>query len=183
MFTLFFDGSYRGNENRTGSGYPINIMCYGWVIYEDGKMIARGHGIYTHRDAASSNGAEYLALIEGLGALQDLRLGRKPVLICGDAKTVIEQLQGASHVTSPRIVNLYQQARKLTKGMGNLHWQWIPRNKNHAADQLTRHALRQLNAGKTHIERVSHQFAGFKLIYGLMVSQKSRNWAAGGHLH
>lgn len=171
MYSLYFDGLYRGNiKQKENTLTPLSIMCYGWVICEDGKVIARGHGIYTHHDAATSNGAEYLALIEGLDALQDLKVGNTPITVYGDARTVMEQLQGLSQVTSPRIVHLYQKARKLSKRLGHLHWQWIPRNENRAADQLTRHALRILENRNYQITKMSHQFAGFRLIYGLMVS-------------
>lgn len=171
MYSLYFDGLYRGNlKSKEDVQTPINIMCYGWVICEDGKVIARGHGIYTHRDAATSNGAEYLALIEGLDALLDIRVGNVPVIVYGDARTVIEQLQGLSQATSPRIFDLYQKARKASKRFGQLQWKWIPRNENRGADQLTRHALRILENRNYQITKTSHQFAGFKLIYGLMVS-------------
>ncbi len=175
MYTLYFDGLYRGKIKNSEGGYkPIPIMCYGWVICEDGKVIARGHGIYTHHDAATSNGAEYLALIEGLDALLDLRVGSIPVTVYGDARTIIEQLQGVSQVTSPRVINLYLKARKLSKKLGRIHWKWIPRHKNRAADQLTRHALKVLENRDCQAGKMTHQFAGFRLIYGLMVSLRNQ---------
>ena len=50
---------------------------------------------------AGSNAAEYLALIEGLEALEDLRIGNEPVEVRGDAKCVIDQMLGHAAVSSP----------------------------------------------------------------------------------
>ncbi|HVP22128.1 MAG TPA: reverse transcriptase-like protein [Anaerolineaceae bacterium] len=150
-------------------------MCYGWLISEDDQVIARGHGGYTHREVASSNGAEYLALIEGLEALSDLGLKGERVLVVGDAKSVIDQMQGYAEVTSTRIKTLHRKARRLSQKMAGLQWQWVPRGKNKAADRLTRHALRQIRRGKKQTLstiRATKRSTGFCLISDLMICQR-----------
>jgi ribonuclease HI len=173
MYTLNFDGLFR--ESEKNSEIESDIMCYGWLISENNEVIAKGHGSYTHREVASSNGAEYLALIEGLEALKDMGLTNEPVQVVGDARTVIDQMQGFAEVSSPRIKTLHQKAIRLSHKMAGLQWLWVPRNENKAADQLTRHALQKIQNG-TH-ETLSSIGAtkkskGFRLISDLMVCQR-----------
>jgi len=144
MYTLRFDGLYREAGQVDGSGK--GVMCYGWLITRHGSVIARGHGAYGRGRDANSNAAEYLALIEGLQVLADLGVRHEPVEILGDARSLIEQMQGTSTVSSPRIKPLYQRAHRLAGRFTRLCWVWVPRQDNRAADLLTRRALRQVCA-------------------------------------
>ena len=149
-------------------------MCYGWIVYEDDQILAIGYGSYTHREVASSNGAEYLALIEGLEALKVLGFHKAPVTIVGDAKSVIDQMQGCASVTSRRIQTLHRKAVSLSHKMAIVEWLWVPRRQNKAADQLTRQALRQLR--RTNQQPLAtigrtKKSTGFQLISDLMIYQ------------
>lgn len=146
MITLTFDGLYRTlnaeNQSQPGAG----LMCYGWIVSRDGREAAHGHGAYAQKKDASSNLAEYLGLIEGLQALLDMGLEREVIEVIGDARSVIEQLNGRAGVNSPQTRPLYQRAVRLARHFPRLTWTWLPRRENHAADQLTRRALRQVNS-------------------------------------
>lgn len=142
MYTLQFDGLFHRFQLNTGSF--SGIMCYGWLVTRDGDRIAQGHGGYAHWKLATSNGAEYLALIAGLEALIDLKAFDDPVLICGDAKTIIHQMQNQALIHSQRIDEFHRQARKLSRHFKDIRWMWTPRRDNHSADQLTRQALKTI---------------------------------------
>lgn len=142
MYTLQFDGLYR-RMHIDAVGYP-GIMCYGWLILREGDLIAQGHGGFAHWKLATSNGAEYLALIAGLQALVDLNACDDCVLIQGDAKSIIDQMQNQALIHSPRIQQFHRQARKLCRKFKNVQWLWTPRRENHPADLLTRQALKQI---------------------------------------
>jgi ribonuclease HI len=120
-------------------------MCYGWLIYQEKRVVAHGQGGFVNGRTASSNGAEYLGLIEGLEALLDMGLRDEPVLIMGDAKTIIEQMQGMAEVKSIRVKPLHKRASRLTRQFSGLLWQWSPRRENRAADILSRRALQQIH--------------------------------------
>ena len=143
MYTLHFDGMLRidGNEQLHKNG----LLGYGWLIRKDQVEIAHGFGIFARRGQASSSVAEYLALIEGLEALTDLRVERETVEIHGDAKCVIDQMDGLSAVSSPQLWKLHLRARKLTQRFHSLTWVWVPRRQNKQADALSRRGLRYLN--------------------------------------
>jgi ribonuclease HI len=88
--------------------------------------------------------AEYLALIEGLEALQCLGVHGK-VEVRGDAKSVIDQMLGHASINSSRVKPLFKRARKLAASFAPVFWVWMPRKHNVLADSLTRRAIRQIN--------------------------------------
>jgi ribonuclease HI len=145
MLTLRFDGMYRAlSENSTHA--RAGVMCYGWVIERSGTPVARGHGGYARRQDATSNIAEYLALIEGLSALADMGCQDESIEVIGDARSVIDQMQGFAAVNSLSTRPLYKRAQRLAAPFNHLTWTWTPRRKNHEADLLTRRAMRQICA-------------------------------------
>ena len=146
MYTLRFDGLYR-NRWIASPAHETGLMCYGWLIYRHGVLIARGHGGMFRGDEASSNTAEYLALIEGLSALRDLGVVHESIQAVGDSKSVIEQMSGSAGVNSARVKPLHSRAVNLSRRFSHLHWLWEPRKRNHAADELTRRALKQIKLG------------------------------------
>lgn len=172
MFTLYFDGLYRETNRTSLSGHDRNIMCYGWLIFDNGKVIARGYGSYTHREYASSLGAEFLALIKGMEAFRDMGLHNKPLLIIGDAKSIILQMQGLASVSSLRVKPLFNQAMRIRRNLKNPQWRWVPREQNKAADQMSRNALRQVALIRKE-DILPQKSSGFQMIYDFMVSQKS----------
>jgi ribonuclease HI len=144
MYILHFDGLYRSAFDD--DSLQAGLMCYAWLIFHNNTMVARGHGGFARSHHATSNGAEYLALIDGLEALLDLGLQGERIRIFGDAKTVIQQMQGLVGVNSPGIRPLHKRAAGLAARFTRLKWTWTPRSENKAADQLSRHALRCIHA-------------------------------------
>lgn len=144
MYRLEFDGLFRNAYEDEGQS-SAGLMCYGWQILRGKKVIAHGHGTFTRGRDANSNLAEYLALIEGLDALYDMGIKDEKVVICGDAKSVIHQMQGIAGVSSPTVKRLHARAQRIASKFNRLHWVWLPRRHNRAADALSRHALRHLS--------------------------------------
>jgi ribonuclease HI len=144
MYTLQFDGLFMPVRAGATSSSQAGFMCYGWLISKNGHVIARGHGGCARSQDATSNVAEYLALIEGLDALHDMGIAAEPVAVMGDAKSIINQMEGTSNVVSNRIKPLYRRARRLSAFFRNLRWAWTPRRYNRQADELTRRAMRQI---------------------------------------
>ena len=143
MYILEFDGLFRGIEGGANSTSKCGFMCYGWLIRKAGRIIARGHGTYLRSDDATSNVAEYLALIEGMEALMDMAVQKERILIIGDAKTIINQMKGAATANVDRIKKLNSRARRIARKFDSVEYLWVPRRENHAADKLSRRALTQ----------------------------------------
>jgi ribonuclease HI len=144
MYTLRFDGLFRSLPGGVRPEQKAGFMGYGWLIFHNERVVAHGHGVYGHGQNATSNTAEYLALIEGLEALQDMGIHTEPVQVIGDAKCVIEQMQGLAGINSPDVRDLYRRAHRLAGHFTHLEWQWKPREENRDADSLTRRAIRQV---------------------------------------
>jgi hypothetical protein len=108
---------------------------------------------------AGSNVAEYLALIEGLEALMDLRI-KDLVEIRGDAKCVIDQMTGESAVHSPLTLEFHQRARALARHVPALTWVWVLRRENRHADSLIRRSFDYLRS-TPHLE---HEINNTQLI-------------------
>jgi ribonuclease HI len=141
MLRLEFDGLFRNTDNQCTSA---GIMCYGWRILRGKRVIAHGHGTFARGENANSNIAEYLALVEGLEALLDMGVEQELVVVFGDAKSVIHQMQGLASVSSAAVKPLYARAMRLSRHFKQLRWQWLPRKHNRGADLLSRHALKHL---------------------------------------
>lgn len=143
MVILEFDGLFRGVEGGAQASGKCGFMCYGWLVRKGGRIIAQGHGTYLRCDDATSNVAEYLALIEGLEALWDMGFLEEHVLVIGDAKTIINQVKGIARSHVVRIRKLQSRARRIAKNFRDIEFLWVPRRENHAADKLSRRALKQ----------------------------------------
>jgi ribonuclease HI len=143
MYTLHFDGMLRSSEKDWQ--HQLGLLGYGWLIQHNGKEIARGFGVFLKNCKAGSNAAEYLALIDGLDALTDLQITLEPVEIRGDAKCVIDQMNGTAKVSSSLTKILHRKARKLSRCFGALTWTWVPRQENRHADRLSRRSFLYLH--------------------------------------
>ena len=150
MYNLQFDGLFSGFPGEHETLSKAGFLCYGWIILRDESLIARGHGAYARGKDASSNIAEYLALIEGLDALTYLGITDEIIQITGDAKCVIDQMRGLASVNSANIKPLYRRAAQLADLFHHLIWEWTPRRNNRLADSLTRRALQQIRMDGNH---------------------------------
>ncbi|HEX5941718.1 MAG TPA: reverse transcriptase-like protein [Anaerolineales bacterium] len=98
MYILQFDGML-GSSSDFWS-IDVGLLGYDWSIQKNNIEITHGFGVLVRKCMAGSNVAEYLALIEGLEPLVDLRI-KDLVEIRGHAKCVIDQMTGESAVHSP----------------------------------------------------------------------------------
>lgn len=116
---------------------PGGHCCYGYTIKpENGKLIT-GKG-YVGR--GTNNKAEYSALIEALKEAR--KLGIKEVHAFGDSLLVVNQVKGIWNVNAETIKPLWKQAVHLAHSFVLFGIEWIPREQNETADQLSREAYK-----------------------------------------
>jgi len=128
MLVMEFDGSCTKNPGGTGG--------YGVVIKRDGKIIDELVGQMKNMDDMTNNRAEYLALIIGLKYLKT-NYPDEPIICRGDSRLVIAQMIGESSVNSDSLFDLWKKASKIAGDM-NVSFEWIDRNENKRADELSR---------------------------------------------
>ena len=154
MHILQFDGMHRFVHEEAGKA---GLLGYGWFILNDKVEVARGFGLFAQTHTANSNIAEYLALIEGLEALTDLKIRNGSIEIRGDAKCVIDQMRGVASVSSLPTRKLHRRAKRFADRFNSLTWTWVPRKENKLADQLSRRGLRQLHGMPLAYEKAINQ--------------------------
>ena len=150
MYELHFDALFRNAQVDNCAG----VMCIGWLVHKNSNLVAQGYGITARGMDATSNVAEYVALIDGLQALMDMGLNEEPITIIGDAKAVINQMKGTAKVNSERILPMHRKAMQLVYLLNIVAWEWVPRGLNKDADLLSRRALREFRADPNYCQKV-----------------------------
>jgi probable phosphoglycerate mutase len=120
------DGGSRGNPGVAGYGAVVRDAATGTVLVERAAPLGR----------QTNNHAEYRGLIAGLEAAVALAPGAD-VEVRMDSQLVIEQMSGRWRTRHPDLRELAQQARDLVSRLGQVTWQWVPRDQNTAADRLS----------------------------------------------
>jgi ribonuclease HI len=117
---------------------PGGWACWGWLAEDDaGRRLADGTGCLGHGAGMTSNVAEYHAGLEALrwAAGQGLAVGTLHM----DSQLVVNQAMGAWQCKAAHLWPLLVELRSLMASTG-ARLEWIPRERNCKADQLSRNA-------------------------------------------
>jgi ribonuclease HI len=133
MYTLYFDGASRSNPGPAS---------YGGVIYNENDEEVFTYKKYIGKQ--TNNVAEYMGCFHGVQAC--VQEGIKNVIIYGDSKLVVEQVNGRWKVKSPNIKPIYDEIKKVlaTKPFDSIEFKHVRRNNNKRADELANQALDEL---------------------------------------
>ncbi len=138
-YVAWFDGACEPvNPGGTATSGAIVKDKEGSVLLEEGRLVGKGGGM-------SNNVAEYAAIIRVFKYL----ISRSPghVIVHGDSKLVINQLNGKWAARKGLYYPTYLEARELLCRLRSLGWQidlaWIPRTQNEECDALSRGALEE----------------------------------------
>jgi probable phosphoglycerate mutase len=121
--TIHFDGGGK-------SPGPVTAACT--VELSNGSRVQS----VTHFDEGTHNTAEWNALILGLRLA--LTHGARHVVVRGDSRLVVEQVNGKSKTKHPGLRPLRAQAAQLLALFESWSIEWIPRKENWRADALGR---------------------------------------------
>jgi ribonuclease HI len=129
--TIFFDGAC---EPRNPGGWMI--AC--WILLDEtGIEIKHGASIYKPKLSNTNNVAEYIALGLALRDLKDSGVNPTRLMIRGDSKLVINQMNREWACNKEYLRDLRERCFLLLK---DWIWraEWIPREQNERADGLGR---------------------------------------------
>jgi|BEDMetMinimDraft_2_1075160.scaffolds.fasta_scaffold00028_5 ribonuclease HI len=87
-----------------------------------------------------------MGLICLLTKLRALEL--ESAIIFGDSQLVVKQIKGLYRVRSPRVSPLFEMAKRLMKEFREIKVEWVPRELNREADQLSRIAYEEVVSGR-----------------------------------
>jgi ribonuclease HI len=135
-YRLYFDGSCE----------PVNpggVAAYGWVITREisgiTMQISQGYGIVAKGKRATNNLAEYAALCFGLSDFWQEETGSS-LIVLGDSQLVINQVAGKWKCKAVHLRPWWNLATKTADLIGDVRFEWIPREENYLADNLSRQA-------------------------------------------
>lgn len=138
MITAYFDGCCE----------PVNpggTASYGAVIFNDDMRIWECSKVFYptpgKEKETSNNVAEYCGFIAILEYFIEQDMQAEKIKIFGDSKLVIEQMKGNWKMHKGFYIPLAQKAKILVKEFKKLKLQWIPRDENGIADELSKAEL------------------------------------------
>ena len=121
------DGGSRGNPGPAGYGVHIER--------EDGTIAELKESL----GLATNNVAEYSGLIAALRWAA--AHGISKLHIRADSELLVKQMRGEYRVKSPGLQPLYEQARALTRQIGDVTFEHVRREFNRDADRLANEAM------------------------------------------
>ena len=138
MIAVYTDGLAEPNPG---------IGTYGFVIYRGKERLLVRHGFAGN--PVTNNHAEYTGLAEALREL--LSLKEEEIVVHSDSKLLIGQMAGDWKVSKRAYknraegtyVDKYVEAKDLAGRFPKLRFEWIPREQNSEADELSRVAYRE----------------------------------------
>ena len=138
LISVYFDGLCQPRN-------PGGIACYAFLARRNDTIMHSEYGIVGEPFSkdATNNVAEYTALIKGLEWLTEHAAKDEPIMVYGDSKLVVSQMNGDYRIRSKRISPYYRRAISLRNAFQGIEIAWIPREKNNEADALTNKAYRE----------------------------------------
>jgi ribonuclease HI len=136
----WFDGCC---EPKNPGGYA----GYGAVILVDGVRVWEHSGFIDQAPTTSNNVAEYSGFLAILEYLKAKGLQNKPILVRGDSRLVLYQMFEDPEIKRPWKMKggfylpYARKAQKLLLGFKRIKCEWIPREENSLADELSKAEL------------------------------------------
>ena len=119
---LTFDGGAKPNPGKGYGSYNI------WIEGIEGPSYGKSEEFYG--DNLTSNQAEYMAVISGVGKIIELFGNECRVLIKGDSELVLKQIKGEYRVKNEKLMPLNQKLMESLKRLGNYDVQHRPREES-----------------------------------------------------
>lgn len=136
--SIWVDGACRPHS-------PGGHATYGFLIKQDGVVIAEENGYIDKSPDMTNNVAEYTAIIEALSYSLTEFDDPTHIHIHSDSELVVNQLRDEYNIYSDRLRPLYMTAQTLLEQFPTdtqIQFQWIPREQNEHADELAKDAYR-----------------------------------------
>jgi ribonuclease HI len=125
---LFTDGGARGNPGPA---------AYGYVLEADDGTVLASHGEYI--GSTTNNVAEYSGLVAGLRKALELQVPE--VEVVSDSELMVKQMRGEYRVKNEALRELFTEADRLARRVGNVEYRHVKRAHNEEADRLVNAAL------------------------------------------
>lgn len=128
----YFDGAVQPQSPGGHGGLGILVLNRGVEVYSEATYIGRWNDL-------SNNVAEYAGAITVLRYL--LKQGHSSALVRGDSMMVVQQMRGKWKAKQGVYLPYYQEAWAIKAQLPDVDFEWIPREMNQRADDLSKIAL------------------------------------------
>lgn len=147
--TAYFDGCCEPINPGGTASYGALVLIDNQRVWQASQIVSPEEG---REKETSNNVAEYAGLISLLEYLLSRNLQNEPIQVYGDSRLVIYQMFGDPKLNGKRwkikrgyYTPLAYRALELLKRFSSLKGDWIPREENALADELSKAEL--LKAG------------------------------------
>lgn len=127
---VYFDGAITIN--------PGGKATYGVYILEGINTVFNDSGVVGDGNNMSVNVAEYHALIKGLDWLIKNKYTDNHIVCYGDSQLVINQMNKTWKIKKGIYKEKAKQAEYLVNAFKNINFNWLPREENYLADELSK---------------------------------------------
>lgn len=138
-FDIYFDGACEPTN-------PGGNMGYGFLIYQEGVYILSNSFFEEKSKNNTNNVAEYKACYEALQSLKEHteqnNIDDFEVNVFGDSMLVIKQMRGEWGINSGAYKYFALRTKELKESFKNISFNWIPREKNTDADEMSKRELK-----------------------------------------
>ena len=119
------------------------IATFGFTVEGEG-LYAEEHGLATrpYSENSTNNVAEYVAAIRALEWLRSQGF-KGAVTVAGDSQLIIRQMKGEYEVRAEHLKAYHDWLRRLAGEFRSVEWEWVPREENRRADELSKRALEE----------------------------------------
>ncbi|MDG6915633.1 MAG: ribonuclease HI family protein [Nitrososphaerota archaeon] len=124
MIEVFTDGRAEPNPG---------VGTFGYVVYEGGRRVHSSHGLAG--EGVTNNYAEYYCLVKALQYLSPRR--DEEIKVFSDSALLVNQMKGAWRFKGGPYGAKYREAKELAVRFTRLAFEWVPRERNSEADELT----------------------------------------------
>lgn len=140
---------------------PGGHMGYGYVVYANDEEVYTESGFTKAHESNSNNLSEYMALEGAMSWLRKQFLTGNKVLIRSDSQLMVKQMIGLWQIKNGAYADKAKELRNGLEDFTELEFEWIPREQNKYADQLSRQGL--IDAGLLQSEETSVEYKGLKI--------------------
>jgi ribonuclease HI len=134
IIIVHYDGACSPINPGGHGGTGISLTQNNKILYQESYYIGYGEHI-------SCNVAEYMAVIRALSYLLSNNLNTHEIQCYGDSILTVKQLSGQWKCRNGLYKSYFLDALNISKYFSNITFNWIPREQNMVADELSKVAV------------------------------------------
>jgi ribonuclease HI len=136
---IYFDGSC-GNIKNASAPMGVGIAVFISGQYDEELSKAIGIATWETKDRGTNNIAEYIGCVEAMKLAGDIKrtMFKADCTVYSDSQFVVNTFNGISKLKEEHYKKYKEQAHNNRQPYGSIKLEWIPREQNQKADELSK---------------------------------------------